>query len=67
MFPRALPTALRPSYQKFFAKTHGMFDLNPKNKENFFEKNPLSFKTILSAHRRQFRRTLRIVFANSPK
>ena len=45
-----------------------MIDPNPKNMENnFFEINPFFLKTILSAHRKQFWQTLRIVFAKSPK
>ena len=45
-----------------------MFDPIPKNMEKkFLEKNPFSLKTILSAHRKQFWQTLRIVFAKSPK
>ena len=49
-------------------KVQEMFDPNPKNMENkFFEINPFSLKTILSAHRKQFWQTLRIVCAKSPK
>ena len=68
MFPWAPPTTLRPPYQFFLPKVQEMFDPNPKNMENkFFEKNPFSLKTILSALRKQFWQTLRIVFAKSPK
>ena len=43
------------------------FDPNPKNMEKILERNPFSFKTNLSAHRKQFWQTFRIVFAKSPK
>ena len=38
MFPRALPTALRPPYQIFLPKVQEMFDTNPKNMEKKFSK-----------------------------
>ena len=38
-----------------------------KSRKKFFEKNPFSFKTILSAHKKQFCQTLRVVFAKSPE
>ena len=68
MFPWAFPTAHRPPYQFFLSKVQEMIDPNPKNMENkSFEINPFSLKTILSAHRKQFWQTLRIVCAKGPK
>ena len=72
LFSKCSPGLLQRQFghptKKFLLKIPEMFDPNPKNMEKiFFEKNPFSFKTILSAQWKQFWQTLRFVFAKSPK